>query len=171
MPKKTKLRVWTIFSPGDERLLRTPGESVALADISGQTVQRLLDDMLVTMKQAQGIGLAAPQIGQSLRIAVIAREVDPALPGPLILINPIITQPSSDQVPIEEGCLSIPGVFGIIRRAEGITVRYFDRFGQVHNMTTAGLLARVIQHEVDHLHGVLFIDRQPEFTRGQELLP
>lgn len=171
MAKKSSLKIWTIFEPAEAKFLRIPALAMAVTDISSAVTQDLIDTMVTTMKKAKGIGLAAPQIGQSIRLTVIGQEADSALKEPLTLINPALTHPSTNQISIEEGCLSIPGIFGLVQRAEQVTVCFFDRHGLVKTLTASGLLSRVIQHEIDHLNGVLFIDRQPEFTRGQELLP
>lgn len=171
MPRSTPLKILTLFSPTEARLLRTAATPVALPELQGASLQRLIGDMLVTMKQAEGVGLAAPQVGQSRRMAVISASADPTLSEPLVLINPTITSSSAKQAGGEEGCLSIPGVFGLVSRSIQLEVKFFDQSGQLQSLSASGLLARIIQHEIDHLNGVLFIDRQPKFTRGQELLP
>lgn len=115
---------------------------------------KLLDDMMDTMHHANGIGLAAPQIGISKRVIVvnIGEESEK-----IELINPIVIEKSGEQLG-PEGCLSIPGLSGDVRRAEQITVRGLDRKGHSIDVSGSGLMARVLQHEIDHLNGVLFID-------------
>jgi peptide deformylase len=115
-------------------------------------LRRLTDDMFETMYAAKGIGLAAPQIGRTERIAVVDIEN-----SPIVIVNPeiILTEGSARG---EEGCLSIPEVFGDVDRALNVTVRALDRDGQPFELETTDLLARCLQHEIDHLHGKLFID-------------
>jgi peptide deformylase len=125
---------------------------------------RLLDDMLETMHAAPGIGLAAPQVGQLKRACVIdlAKHGD-ALP--LFLINPELTWCSTEMVVEEEGCLSLPEHFGQVARAEQVRVRYLDRAGEQQEIEGRGLLARCLQHEIDHLNGVLFVDHLSALKR------
>jgi peptide deformylase len=115
-------------------------------------LRRLTDDMFETMYAAKGIGLAAPQIGRTERIAVVDIEN-----SPIVIVNPeiILTEGSARG---EEGCLSIPEVFGDVDRALNVTVRALDRDGQPFELEATDLLARCLQHEIDHLHGKLFID-------------
>lgn len=150
-------------------MLKTPAVPVDLTTLDQPDIQQLIDDMIKTMNQAEGIGLAAPQVGQSIRLAV----VDGAVSGqakPYVLINPIVQVSDPEQSEAEEGCLSIPGVFGLVPRPKKITLKAFDRHGQPWSIPAEQLLARVIQHEVDHLNGTLFLDRLTSFTRGQEKL-
>jgi peptide deformylase len=115
-------------------------------------LQQLIDDMLETMYAAHGIGLAAPQVGRTERVAVV--EVDGTR---LVLVNPELVWSEGKDI-AEEGCLSIPDVFGDVERALRVRVRALDREGKPYEVEAAELLARAIQHEVDHLHGRLFID-------------
>lgn len=121
-------------------------------------VRQLVEDMYETMYDAPGIGLAAIQIGVPLRVVTTdcsAREDDAE---PLTLINPEILELSGDEVPYEEGCLSIPDYYEEVVRPEVARVRYMDLDGQTHEIEASGLLSTCIQHEVDHLDGKLFID-------------
>lgn len=115
-------------------------------------LRRLTDDMFDTMHAAKGIGLAAPQIGRSERIAVIDVE-----DNPIVIVNPeiVITEGSAKA---EEGCLSIPEIYGDVERAARVTIRALDRDGERFEIQASELLARCLQHEIDHLHGKLFID-------------
>ena len=115
-------------------------------------LRRLTDDMFDTMHAAKGIGLAAPQIGRSERIAVIDVE-----DNPIVIVNPeiVITEGSAKA---EEGCLSIPEIYGDVERAARVTIRALDRDGERFELQASELLARCLQHEIDHLHGKLFID-------------
>ncbi len=137
-------------------------------------LQSLIDDMLETMAAARGIGLAAPQIGRSERlfvvdISAIAEEhygADAQLPDqPMVFLNATILDESEDESEIEEGCLSIPDVHEELIRPDTIKIRYFDRTWTEHVGEFDGILARVIQHENDHLDGVLFIDHISPFRR------
>lgn len=135
---------------GDHPLLRQKAKRVGKVD---RTIQRLLDDMTETMHAAPGIGLAGNQIGQLLRVIVLDVE-DSAFQ----LVNPEIAR-SEGGVVIEEGCLSLPGYYGDVRRPERVTVRALNRNGKPIKIHADGMLARALQHEIDHLNGVLFIDR------------
>jgi peptide deformylase len=115
-------------------------------------LRRLVDDMFETMRAAQGIGLAAPQVGRLERVAVV--DVDDE---PIVLINPeLIAESGSERA--EEGCLSIPDIYGDVDRAARVTVRAIDLEGKTFEREAGELLARAFQHEIDHLHGKLFID-------------
>lgn len=116
-------------------------------------IRRLIDDMFDTMYAAKGIGLAAPQVGRSERLTVI--DVDDE---PMVLINPEIIESSSATDKAEEGCLSIPEVYGDVERPSSVRVRAMDRDGKVFERDASELLARCMQHEIDHLHGKMFID-------------
>ena len=118
-------------------------------------LRKLIDDMFDTMHAAKGIGLAAPQVGRLERVAVVDVEGGKQ---PLVLINPEIVSASSATAKAEEGCLSIPDVFGDVERPAEIVVRALDREGKPFEIQATELLARCIQHESDHLHGKLFID-------------
>lgn len=151
--------------------LRQKAKKVKRVDAS---TQKLIDDMLDSMHEARGLGLAANQIGIALRVLVIempAEETDDrveALPKEkrkvkysgeqYVLINPELVQAEGEQFG-EEGCLSIPGYVGLVRRADKVTVKGLDRKGNQVKVKGEGLLARAFQHEIDHLNGVLFTDR------------
>jgi peptide deformylase len=125
----------------------------------------LVDEMLAACRKANGIGLAAPQVGKSIRLCVINLE-HVGLP-PFALINPKITKKSFKKIEMEEGCLSIPGVFGIVKRSEKITVESETLDGKGTKFKAEGLLSRVIQHEVDHLDGILFTSKMIRQTIGK----
>jgi peptide deformylase len=116
-------------------------------------LRRLADDMFETMYVAKGIGLAAPQVGREERLAVIDIE-----DNPIVIVNPEIVVLGDGSDRAEEGCLSIPEVFGEVERATRVGVRALDRDGQPFELEATDLLARCLQHEIDHLHGKLFID-------------
>jgi peptide deformylase len=139
-----------------DRVLRQPAKRIAKVD---DEIRQLARQMLQTMYSEDGIGLAAPQIGIHKQILVIDCEPDNAATPPLVMINPSIMQHSRDLCVIQEGCLSIPGVFLDVVRPEVIEVSFKDEQGRPQKMKADGLLARVIQHEIDHLNGVMFVDR------------
>ncbi len=121
-------------------------------------IKKLMDDMLETMYKAPGIGLAAVQIGVLKRVVVmdVSRETDKK--EPMYFVNPEIIWKSNEKATYEEGCLSIPNQFANIERSEKCTVKYLDYFGAEKEIKAEGLLATCIQHEIDHLNGILFID-------------
>jgi len=148
----------------DEPLLREKSKKVKRIT---DDVQRLIDDMVETMHDAPGAGLAAPQVGALQRVVVMEVPVrdedkdEQAEPRTrlYVLVNPEITELSEEIICADEGCLSVPGYVGEVERAAQVTVRYLNRAGRKMRLTGNGFLARVIQHEVDHLDGVLYTDR------------
>jgi peptide deformylase len=130
-------------------------------------ILKLLDDMLETMYAAPGIGLAAVQIGVLKRLVVVDIVRDEAPKNPLYFINPEILWASEELNEHEEGCLSIPEVFDKVKRPAQVRIRYLDRDGVEQEMLCDGLLATCIQHEIDHLNGVLFIDRLGRLKRDR----
>ena len=132
-------------------------KSLLVDQVDGD-MQKLMDDMLETMYLAPGIGLAAIQVGVPKRVIVldIARKDEPK--NPMYFINPEIITKSKDSLAYEEGCLSVPGQFAEITRSSNCSIKYLDYYGQPQELKTEGLLATCIQHEIDHLEGILFID-------------
>ena len=128
-------------------------------------LQKLADDMLATMYDAPGIGLAAIQVGEPLRMLVIdlAKEDEP--PAPQVFINPEVLESSDDRSVYEEGCLSIPDYYAEVERPAKVRVGYLDREGKHQEVEAEGLLATCLQHEIDHLNGVLFIDHISKLKR------
>jgi len=118
-------------------------------------IHALIEHMLVTMRKAQGIGLAAPQVGVLLRVIIIEAPEHPVR----VIINPQILERSSEQVVGMEGCLSLPGLYGDVRRPEVIVLRGLNKHGKPIRLQLKGVEARIAQHEVDHLDGILFTDR------------
>jgi peptide deformylase len=139
--------------------LRNKAEPVEVVDDS---IRTLVDDMLETMYQAPGIGLAAVQVNVLKRVIVI--DISEDKDQPLCLINPEIIE-SDGKEKMEEGCLSVPGIYENVVRAEHIKVRALDRNGETFEMESDGLLAVCIQHEMDHLEGKLFVDYLSELKR------
>ncbi len=135
--------------------LRTVATPVDPAEIADPAFQTLLDDMFETMYEAPGIGLAASQVDVHKRFMVI--DVSEERDQPLVFINPGISARDGEQV-YQEGCLSVPGIFADVTRADRITVEYLDREGQAQRLDADGVLAVCIQHEMDHLLGKLFVD-------------
>ena len=136
-------------------ILRKKSERLEKVD---DEIKKLLDDMLETMYAAPGIGLAAVQIGILKRLIVIDISKENEKKNPIFLINPVIISRSSDTSVYEEGCLSLPGHFAEIERPAECKVEYIDYDGKKKEIKAKGLLSTCIQHEVDHLNGVLFID-------------
>ena len=135
--------------PGDA-VLRQKAKRVPVIDSS---IQRLIDNMIETMQQANGVGLAAPQVGVSLRLIVLQ------MPGevPLAIINPEIVECSGEQE-VTEGCLSVPGYCGDVSRSDQVTVKGLDSTGKKIKVKANGLMAEALEHEIDHLNGILYID-------------
>ena len=118
-----------------------------------ESLNRLIDNMIDTMYEASGCGLAAPQVGVSLKIAVIGMPEEDVI----VLVNPEVVKKLGERVVIE-GCLSVPGYRGEIKRAEQVTVKAFDRNGKAFRIKADDLLAEALEHEIDHLNGILYID-------------
>ena len=121
-------------------------------------VQKLMDDMLETMYAAPGIGLAAIQVGIPKRVIVLDISQKDGLKNPMHFVNPEIIEKSTNNLAYEEGCLSVPGQFAEIDRPDKCHLKYLDYHGQPKEIKTEGMLATCIQHEIDHLEGILFID-------------
>jgi peptide deformylase len=143
------------------RLISKPIERV------DDSVRKLLDDMVETMHEAPGIGLAAIQIAEALRLVVVdlAKKDEP--PQPLQFINPEILWSADDRSVYEEGCLSIPEYYEEVERPASVRARFVDRDGKQQEILAEGLLATVLQHEIDHLDGVLFIDHISKLKRDR----
>ncbi len=144
-------------------VLRVVAEPVNLNSIAQADTQRLIDDMLETMDEYHGAGLAAPQVHVSLRILVtqgFAESVDDC--EPCVLINPIAKPVDGETETSWEGCLSIPELRGLVRRHTRISVQALDREGVTVEFVAEGLQSRIIQHEVDHLDGILYLDRMED---------
>jgi peptide deformylase len=152
----------------DLRVLGDPilrQETKVVAEVTDD-IRRLIDDMFETMHAAKGIGLAAPQVGRSERVAVVDVEGGKQA---IALVNPEIVSSGNETEKSEEGCLSIPDVFGDVERPSTVVVRALDRNGEPFEIAGAALLARCMQHEIDHLHGKLFIDHLSILKRRSAL--
>lgn len=127
-----------------------------------KSLQRLINDMFETLHSTEGVGLAAPQIGQSLRLAVIEyidEEKGYSKPKRYVIVNPEIIETSEENTMETEGCLSLPNLAGNVERPKKITIKAKNRYGQPMKIVATGQLARIFQHEIDHLNGVLYIDK------------
>jgi peptide deformylase len=166
-----------IVQAGDP-VLREAARALTLPEIASAETQQLIRDMRETMYDAPGVGLAAPQIGLPLQIAVIEdpESIVDDVPAPElaekerrpvpfhVIINPVITQLGADKAFFYEGCLSLSGFSAVVPRARTIRVEYFDERGEARIVDASGWYARILQHEIDHLHGALYIDRMQSRT-------
>ena len=164
--KKLKKPPLTIHHLGD-RVLRQPAKRIVKVD---DELRQLIRDMLQTMYSQDGVGLAAPQVGIHKQLVVVDVEPEDQTKLPLVLINPVIKSLTGDLCTDQEGCLSIPGVYLDVQRPDTIEVAYKDEHGRPQTLKANGFLARAIQHEIDHLNGVLFVDRvENKLALDQEL--
>ena len=171
--------IYSIVAIGDP-VLKTKAKNLA-ADLAAAELQQLIADMFETMYYAHGVGLAAPQIGKGVRLFVMDSgpmvELDeedlaeleegetPEAPVKRAFINPVMVSETGEEWGFEEGCLSIPGVRELVNRHADIVLRYEDENRQVHEEAFSGMAARIIQHEYDHLEGVLFTDKLSSFKK------
>ena len=159
------MTVLPIITAPDPRL-KIKARPVAAVD---DDVRRLMDDMLETMRKAIGIGLAAPQVGVAKRIIVVDVAREGEKPHPMMLVNPEILWRSPELATFSEGCLSLPEHYADVTRPEKIRLRYLDYQNEIREIEASGLLATCIQHEIDHLDGVLFVDHISTVKRGMIL--
>ncbi|MEK9131051.1 MAG: peptide deformylase [Patescibacteria group bacterium] len=158
--------------PTEDPRLRQPSLDVTAEDLASKETQKFLDDMIATMKaqkslRSSPVGLAAPQVGVNKRIII----VDPYGDGLKVFINARITSLSPGMTDSPEGCYSVPGVWGVVRRHKKAHLKALDRQGKKVAMKVSGFEAIVFQHEIDHTDGILFIDRDPVITKdGAESL-
>jgi peptide deformylase len=158
------MTVLDIVTVGDP-VLRERARDLSLDELRSDDVQRLIDDMIETKRAAHGAGLAANQVGRAVRVAVV--EVEPGNPRypykpPVeltVIVNPELEPVDDELFAVNEGCLSVPDLRGDVERHVNVRVRYLDRNGEPHEEIRRGLTAGTFQHEVDHLDGVLFLDR------------
>ena len=143
-------------------ILRQPSKTVERVD---DDLRRLADDMLETMYDAPGIGLAAVQVGEPLRMLVMDVAKEDEEKQPFVLVNPQIVATGDDVSTYEEGCLSIPDYYAEVERPAAVTVKYLDRDGKEQTLSADGMLATCVQHEIDHLNGILFIDHISKLKR------
>jgi len=129
-------------------------------------IVRLMDDMLETMYAAPGVGLAAPQVGVAKRIIVVDVSKDPDNPKPYQMVNPEVVWSGDELVDYEEGCLSLPEHYAQVTRPRRVRIRYTDKSGATQEIEAEGLLATAVQHEIDHLEGILFVDHISKLKRS-----
>ncbi|HEX9079101.1 MAG TPA: peptide deformylase [Desulfuromonadaceae bacterium] len=140
------------------------GATGAIEDPAAPAIQALIDDMLATMVEAGGVGIAAPQVYEPLRLFIVASHPNPRYPQapamePTPMLNPELLWQSEEVEKGWEGCLSVPGIRGPVSRSRSIGVRYLTRYGEPREEELAGFIARVFQHEYDHISGLVFLDR------------
>ncbi len=150
-----------IVELGNPRLRQV---SEAIADFTTPPIQDLINKLLVTVKQSNGVGIAAPQVGELVRLFIVASRPTLRYPQaptmePTAMINPRILSHSSDLAKDWEGCLSVPGLRGLVSRYRAIAVEYTGRDGKLHRQELTDFVARIFQHELDHLDGLVFLDR------------
>ena len=156
------MAVLTLSSRYDP-VLRKKAKKVSAIDDS---IQRLIDDMIDTMKATSGIGLAAPQVGISLKVAVIGVPDEDVI----VLINPDVVKRGGERI-LTEACLSVPGYYGEIVRSKWVRVKALNRHGKEFHVRGEGLLAQALEHEIDHLKGILYIDHLDDPTKLQKIPP
>jgi len=155
----------TILTAPDPRLKK---KSLPVPAVDAD-VRQLMDDMLETMYAAPGIGLAAPQVGELRRVIVLDIDREDTKTGPLFMANPEIIEASDEDATYEEGCLSLPDHYSDVARPAKVTVRYLDRDGARQELACEGLLSTCVQHEIDHLDGILFVDHISALKRNMIL--
>lgn len=146
--------------PQQTPTLHVPSTLVAPAEITTPDFQQYLDDLVYTMVESDGVGIASPQIGRNIRAIVVAMPH-----GPECFMNPVIIKRSEAITESEEGCLSVPGQFGIVMRHKRVTVEALNRLGRRVTLDTRNFPAIVFQHEIDHIEGILFVDKVVRMTR------
>lgn len=154
----TKLDICQLGHP----ILRSETKEVEF--FSNQTLQGFIDDMIFTCKEVDGVGISGPQVLVPLRLFIIASRPNLRYPNapqmdPLAIVNPVILSASDEMEKGWEGCLSVPGIYGLVPRHKSITVRFMNRNGEQEERTFDDFVARVFQHEFDHIEGVVFLDR------------
>ena len=148
------------------KVLRQHAEPVAFP--LSKEMKELTKNMIDTVRMADGVGLAAPQVGQALKLIIINLEKNNTPPFPLY--NARVIKKSFKKIEIEEGCLSLPGVFGLVKRSKTVTIEAQNARGEVVQITDDGWISRIAQHEIDHTEGVLIIDLIKKYSQGQEIV-
>jgi len=143
-----------------EPVLRQRAKEIDPKELGSERLRQLVVDLIETMRGAKGVGIAAPQVGESIRL-FIADSPD----GPIALANPVFTRRSKKMTKDEEGCLSVPGQFGTVKRHQSVSVQALTAEGRPVKFDAKGYFARILQHEMDHLDGILFIDRIKEQSK------
>lgn len=141
--------------------LRESSKEVRLKDLNAESMQTFFDSLIQTMIYKNGVGIAAPQVGKNIRaLAIVTTD------GPKIYVNPIITKRSIRKARGEEGCLSVPGIYGYVERYAHVDVSALNRYGESVKVNTTGFFSIIFQHEIDHLDGILFTDRTKKFVEN-----
>ncbi len=151
-------------------ILRQVGKELTVEKIGSKKIKKLIKDLTETMYIHDGVGIAAPQVGESVKICVIAKNFSPTKKKDLVLINPVWEKKSMTKTIDEEGCLSVPGIYGLVKRYKKIKVKALDEHGKTICFEAENFPARVIQHENDHLNGILFIDKAKKFRHADKTL-
>lgn len=160
------MAVLPIITGVDNKILRTRSVLVKKLD---KKVKKLIEDLRETMSAHDGLGIAAPQIGVNLRVFIVRLNYNTQNEMIVPVINPKFLKMSEETESGEEGCLSVPGRFGLVRRSKNIQVRYMDLDGEQQILNFSGLNARIFQHEIDHLDGILFVDKmEREITPAEK---
>lgn len=149
-----------------DKILRQPTEPVSFP--LSKEMKKLTKDMMDTVRKADGVGLAAPQVGKSVKLVVINLESNGA--GLFALYNPKIVSKSFNKVEVEEGCLSLPGIFGMVKRPKKVVIEAQNLLGEPLTITDDGWVARIAQHEIDHLNRKLIIDTIKKYTKGEDIV-
>jgi len=147
-------KILSILQGENNKILRNKSVELTDEEIKSEEIQQLIKNMAITMLKKDGAGLAAPQVGKNIRLFVVETK-----DGSLVFINPKITRKSFKKEIDTEGCLSLPDIWGKVKRSYRVKVEFIDKNGNKQSLKAQGLLARVIQHESDHLDGILFIDK------------
>ncbi len=155
------MAIRSVIQLGDVRLR---SHAQPISDLADPQLQLLIDDLLATAAAKNGVGIAAPQVAEGLQLFIVASRPNPRYPDaptmePVAMINPQILCHSDDQIKGWEGCLSVPGQRGLVSRYREIEVKYLDRHGDEHQQHLQDFVARIFQHEYDHLQGKVFLDR------------
>lgn len=151
-------------------ILRLKGKVLTKANLSGKKIPEFIDNLVETMYASDGVGIAAPQVGKSVQICVIAKNFTDKKESDLVLVNPEWQKMTLKRLWGDEGCLSVPFAFGKVRRYQKIRVTALDESGKPIRFEAKDFFARVIQHEIDHLNGILFIDKARDIHRTDHKL-
>lgn len=161
LPHHTMSEILQVSQLGNPILRR---QARPIQNVRDERIQKLIDDLIATATSANGVGIAAPQVSQSIRLFIVASRPSPRYPNapamePTAMIDPKIVSHSAEIVKDWEGCLSIPGIRGLVPRYQAIEVEYTSRDGELHRQELTDFVARIFQHEYDHLDGIVFLDR------------
>ncbi len=152
-------KILTVNNKIEEKFLRKKAADFDFSKFTKKEIQQLITDMRKTMKGANGVGLSANQIGLDMQLFVAELPKENSKPEFYAIFNPMLSKPSTKKTNLEEGCLSVPGIWGDVSRPEKITLTGFDKNQKKIKIKAIGFLAKIFQHEVDHLNGILFIDK------------